>query len=49
MDTLAELAVLLVVIGFAVAVALTCLVCDRPRPCRNCRRRGGEHYRAGQR
>jgi hypothetical protein len=49
MDTLAELAVLLVVVGFAVAVALACLVCTRPRPCRSCRRRSGQHHRAGAR
>lgn len=46
MDTLAEVAVLLVVIGFAVAVALACLVCNRPCPCRNCRYRCRQH-RAG--
>lgn len=48
-DTLAELAVLLVVIGFAVTVALACLVCDRPRPCRDCRGRSGAHHQAGTR
>lgn len=45
MDTLGELATLAVVLAVILGVAVTTLVCARPRPCRYCRAR----HRAGNR
>lgn len=46
LDGLATLAVLFVV---TFGVTVTVLMCARPRPCRNCRRRGGTHSPADTR